>query len=88
MTPQPDRTTALPQVVEQYVDGMKARNWTAVRASLADRFERVGPFSEHQFNDPDVYTQFLADLLPTLEGHTIEITRVHTIGDVSYVTIF
>ena len=66
---------------------MKVHDWTAVRASLADQFERVGPFPEHQFTDPDVYTHFLADLLPTIEGHTVEITRAHTIGDVSYVTI-
>jgi hypothetical protein len=73
--------------VEQYVDGMSRHDWTAVRASFADRFERIGPFPEHQFTDPDVYTQFLADLLPTIDGHTIEIVRADTIGDVSYVTI-
>ena len=77
----------VPPAVRQYVDGMKRHDWTAVRASFADRFERIGPFPEHQFTDPDVYTQFLADLLPTIEGHTIEVVRAHTIGDVSYVTI-
>jgi hypothetical protein len=87
MAAQPDGPGALPESVEQYVDGMKAHNWAAVRASLSQRFERIGPFPEQQFNDPEVYTQFLAALLPTLEGHTIEVTRVHTIGDVSYVTI-
>jgi len=73
--------------VEQYVDGMNAHDWPAVRASFADRFERVGPFPEHHFTDRDVYTQFLADLLPTIENHTIEVVRAHTVGDVSYVTI-
>jgi hypothetical protein len=77
----------LPWAVEQYVDGMNAHDWSAVRASFADRFERIGPFPEHQFTDPDVYTQFLADLLPTIAGHTIEVTRTDTIGTVSYVTI-
>ena len=77
----------LPWSVEQYVDAMNAHDWPAVRASFADRFERVGPFPEHQFTDPDVYTQFLADLLPTIRDHTVEVVRAHTVGDVSYVTI-
>jgi hypothetical protein len=33
------------------------------------------------------YTQFLADLLPTIEGHSINVVRAHTIGAVSYLTI-
>src|SRR5262245_8993736 len=77
----------LPWAVEQYVDGMNAHDWTAVRGSFADRFERIGPFPEHSFTDADAYTQFLADLLPTIENHTIEITRADTVDDVSYVTI-
>jgi len=77
----------LPWAVEQYVDGMNAHDWPAVRASFADRFERIGPFPEHRFTDPDVYTQFLADLLPTIEGHTIEVVRADTLGAISYVTI-
>ena len=77
----------LPWAVEQYVDGMNAHDWTAVRASFADQFERIGPFPEHRFTDPDVYTAFLADLLPTIEAHTIEVVRADTVGDVSYVTI-
>ena len=77
----------LPPAVAQYLDGMNAHAWRAVRASFADQFERIGPFPEHQFTDPDVYTQFLADLLPTIEGHTIEVVRAHTVDTVSYVTI-
>jgi hypothetical protein len=77
----------LPPMVVQYVDGMNAHDWTAVRASFGDRFERIGPFPEHQFTDPDVYTAFLADLLPTIEGHSIDVIRADTIDDVSYVTI-
>jgi hypothetical protein len=66
---------------------MNTHDWPAVRDSFADEFERIGPFPEHQFTDPDVYTQFLADLLPTIEGHTIELVRADTVGDTSYVTI-
>ena len=76
-----------PWAVAQYIDGMNARDWIAVRASFADRFERIGPFPEHHFTDPDVYTQFLADLLPTIENHIIEVVRADSVGDVSYVTI-
>jgi len=77
----------LPPAVAQYVDGMNAHDWRTVRASFDDRFERIGPFPEHHFTDPDVYTQFLADLLPTLEQHTVEVVRADTIGDVCYLTI-
>jgi len=87
MAAAPERAPGLPRSVARYIDGMNAHDWPAVRASFADRFERIGPFAEHQFTDPDVYTQFLADLLPTIEGHTIEIVRADTFGDVSYVTI-
>ena len=79
--------TRLPRAVEKYVRAMNAHDWPGVRASFAGQFERVGPFAEHQFNDPDVYTAFLADLLPTIENHSIEVTRVANVGDVSYVTI-
>ncbi len=78
---------SLPPAVAQYIDGMNAHDWRAVRDSFADEFERIGPFPEHQFTDADVYTQFLADLLPTIEGHTIEVVRADTVGAVSYVTI-
>ena len=77
----------LPPSVEQYLDGMNTHEWDRVRASFADRFERIGPFPEHHFTDPDVYTQFLADLLPTIDDHTIEIVRADTVGDLCYVTI-
>ena len=39
----------LPRAVEQYIAGMNAHDWSAVRASFADRFERIGPFPEHHF---------------------------------------
>ena len=77
----------LPPAIAQYIDGMNAHDWPAVRASFADRFERIGPFPEHHFTDPDVYTAFLAELLPTIEDHAIDVMRVDTVGDVSYVTI-
>ena len=77
----------LPPAVAQYIDGMNEHDWTAVRASFADRFERIGPFPEHVFTDPETYTQFLAELLPTLEEHRIDVVRADSVGTVSYVTI-
>jgi hypothetical protein len=77
----------VPPAVAQYLDGMNTHDWGQVRASFADEFERIGPFAEHQFTDPDTYTRFLADLLPTIEDHSVELVRAHTVEDVSYVTI-
>ena len=77
----------LPPSVAAYVDGIVAHDWVAVRASLAYDCVRVGPFPEHEFIGADAYLAFLADLLPTVEGHTMTVDRWLTVGDHSYVEI-
>jgi ketosteroid isomerase-like protein len=62
------------ETVDLYFDAMRRQDWTALRGCLADDFTRVGPYEDHAWADPETYVAFLADLLPTLKGQTVEIT--------------
>jgi len=70
--------------VPGYFEAMKAHDWPALRACLTDDFTRDGPYEEHVFGDPDGYIRFLAELLPTLRGQVVELTRLSRDGDVVY----
>jgi ketosteroid isomerase-like protein len=71
--------------VARYFDAMSRHDWTELRSCLADGFSRVGPYEDHAWPDPETYMAFLAELLPTLKGQRVEITR--TIEDGSYVHV-
>jgi len=80
-------STAVPPAVQAYFDALMAHDWDGLRASLADDFDRLGPFAEHVFPEPDGYVTFLAGLMPTLEAHTLTIDRSLAAGDRCYVEI-
>lgn len=77
----------LPPMVAEYLDAMTRHDWPALRACLTDDFERVGPFPEHVFPEPDGYVAFLADLLPTIADHTVTIDRALTADGLCYVEV-
>lgn len=77
----------LPPMVAEYLDAMMRHDWPALRACLADDFERVGPYPEHVFPEPDGYVAFLAELLPTIPGHTVTVDRALSAGDLAYVEV-
>jgi ketosteroid isomerase-like protein len=60
--------------VARYFDAMSRQDWTELRSCLADGFSRVGPYEDHAWTDPEIYLAFLAELLPTLKGQSVEIT--------------
>lgn len=66
---------------------MAAHDWPGVRAALTDDFTRDGPYEEHVFPDPDTYVAFLAGLLPTIQGHSVEITRTDRTPATAYVEL-
>jgi hypothetical protein len=70
--------------VPQYFEAMKSYDWAVLRACLTDDFTRDGPYEGHVFGDPDTYIRFLADLLPTLRGQVVELTRLSRADDVVY----
>jgi ketosteroid isomerase-like protein len=71
--------------VARYFDAMSRHDWTELRSCLADGFSRVGPYEDHAWPDPETYMAFLAELLPTLKGQSVEITG--TIEDGRYVHV-
>jgi hypothetical protein len=71
--------------VARYFDAMSRHDWTELRSCLADGFSRVGPYEDHAWADPGTYMSFLAELLPTLKGQSVEITR--TIEDGLFVHV-
>jgi len=70
--------------VPRYFEAMMAHDWSALRSCLTEDFTRDGPYEEHVFGDPETYIRFLADLLPTLRGQVVELTRLRRDGDVVY----
>jgi ketosteroid isomerase-like protein len=76
-----------PDTVARYFDAMMAQDWPAFRATLADRLTRVGPYTEHDFPDPDAYTEFLASVLPSLESQQVDISRVNVDGATVHVEL-
>jgi ketosteroid isomerase-like protein len=71
-------------VIETYLDALVAGNWESFAACLADDdFTRVGPFGDVKPTKAD-YVAFLSDLMPTLPGYSMDVTRVTYAGDVAF----
>jgi ketosteroid isomerase-like protein len=63
-------------VIERYLRSLVAGDWSAFADCLADDgFTRVGPYGDTYATKPE-YVAFLADLMPTLAGYEMEVTRV------------
>jgi limonene-1,2-epoxide hydrolase len=68
-------------VVERYLAGLAANDWTAVAATLAPDITRMGPYrDEHRGREP--YTKFLADTISGLGGYQLDVDRVLATGSV------
>jgi hypothetical protein len=71
-------------VVERYLDRLVAHDWQAVSDCLSDDVIRVGPF-EDRYTGREGYVAFLAALMPSLSGYSMNVHRVlqvNTFGDV------
>ena len=77
----------LPPRVAEYLDTMVRHDWSALRACLTDDFERVGPYTEHVFPDPDGYVAFLASVLPAIVDHSVTVDRSLTVDSLCYVEV-
>ena len=62
-------------VVERFLSTMVAHDWVAFEACIADEFTRVGPFGDTYTSRAD-YVAFLSELMPTLAGYRMEVSRV------------
>ena len=68
-------------VVEQFLTTMVAHDWDAMAACLTEDVVRVGPYLD-TFAGRDEYVGYIATMLPTLPGYSMEISRVVEAGSI------
>jgi ketosteroid isomerase-like protein len=67
-------------VIERYLGALVQGDWETFAACLADDgFTRVGPYGDVKATKP-AYVAFLSDLMPTLPGYSMDVTRVTYVG--------
>jgi ketosteroid isomerase-like protein len=63
-------------VIERYLRALVAGDWSTFSDCLADDgFTRVGPYGD-TYSTKGEYVRFLSELMPTLAGYEMEISRV------------
>jgi len=68
-------------VIERYLQALVDGDWATFAGCLADDgFIRVGPYGDTYSTKAD-YVAFLTDLMPTLPGYRMEVSRVTYAGD-------
>jgi ketosteroid isomerase-like protein len=70
-------------VVERYLQALTAHDWDGLGACLADGFVRVGPYGDTYGSRPE-YLTFISELMPSLAGYSMEVTRVTYAGRVAH----
>ncbi len=68
-------------VVERFLAAMVAHDWDAMAACLTEDVVRVGPYLDTYVGRDD-YVAYLAAMMPTLPGYSMDVTRVVEAGDV------
>ena len=68
------------KVVEGYLEAVATQDWDRLRASVTENVVRIGPFGD-VYEGRDAYVAFLAALMPTLPGYSMDLTRVTYVGD-------
>jgi ketosteroid isomerase-like protein len=76
-------TTGGTGVVERFLSTMVAHDWDAFEACISDEFTRVGPFGD-TYTTRAGYVAFLSELMPTLAGYRMEVSRVTYAGTVAF----
>jgi hypothetical protein len=63
-------------VIETYLDALVGGDWDAFAGCLVeDGYTRVGPYGDVKATK-DEYVAFLSELMPTLPGYSMDVTRV------------
>lgn len=63
------------KVVANYLDAVATQDWARMRAAIRDDVVRIGPFGD-VYEGADTYVAFLTELMPTLPGYSMDVTRV------------
>jgi ketosteroid isomerase-like protein len=67
-------------IVERYLAALTSHDWDELRACLHEDVVRVGPYND-EYRGRDAYASFLAALMPTLPGYSMDVRRVTYNGD-------
>ncbi len=62
-------------VVGRYLRAITSHRWDDLSACLTDEVERIGPYGD-AYRGREHYVAFLAGLMPTLPGYSMEVSRV------------
>jgi hypothetical protein len=68
-------------VVERYLRAVVDHDWGALADCLADDVIRVGPFGD-TYTPKGPYVAFLEELMPSLEGYSMDVERIVEAGPV------
>ncbi|HEY3674144.1 MAG TPA: nuclear transport factor 2 family protein [Acidimicrobiia bacterium] len=72
------------RLIETYLDALVAGDWDTFAGCLADDgFTRIGPFGDVKATKAE-YVTFLSDLMPTLPGYAMDVTRVTYSGSLAF----
>jgi ketosteroid isomerase-like protein len=69
-------------IVDRYLEALTRHDWTALRACLHGDVVRIGPYHD-EYRGADEYVAFLAALMPTLPGYSMDVSRVTYTSEVA-----
>ncbi len=72
------RAKSIREVLERYFAAMRAHDWEALAATLADDVHRTGPFLD-EVRGKQAYVDFLAGVIPKLENYALDVARVRAL---------
>src|SRR5262249_1079768 len=85
-TVQVGATGASDRVVERYLAAITAHDWDALAATLNADVVRNGPYRD-VYRGRDDYVAFLRELMPSLPGYSMEVSRVTYSGSDAFVEL-
>ena len=65
-------------VLERYFAAMRACDWPALAATLADDVHRTGPYLD-EVRGRDAYVEFLAGVIPKLPNYALDVARIRAL---------
>lgn len=68
------------QLIEDYLNAVATQDWDRMGAAVREDVVRIGPFGD-TYTGRDDYVAFLAELMPTLPGYAMDVTRVTYLDD-------
>lgn len=68
------------EVVEKYLDAVAHQDWEGMRDTIRADVVRIGPYGD-VYEGEAAYVDFLAGLMPTLPGYSMDVTRVTYVDD-------